>query len=64
MKLIICVFIFLFKYATAWGRGDLEKYGPFQLALNSKLIKCMYISYILSFFKLCLLNKMLNSYNT
>ncbi|KAL4704439.1 hypothetical protein ACJJTC_014371 [Scirpophaga incertulas] len=33
---VICLFV----NAHAWGRGDLEKYGPFQIALNSDLIKC------------------------
>ncbi|RVE41795.1 hypothetical protein evm_013554 [Chilo suppressalis] len=38
----VCLFalVFLFGCVRAWGRGDLEKYGPFQIALRSNLIKC------------------------
>ncbi|CAG9584923.1 unnamed protein product [Danaus chrysippus] len=39
MKCVLILFCY-FSYINAWGRGDLEKYGPFQLALHSKLIKC------------------------
>ncbi|CAH3897911.1 lipase member H-like [Pieris brassicae] len=35
-----CLFMCLFSHAYTWGRGDLEKYGPFQIALHSNLIKC------------------------
>ncbi|XP_068632017.1 phospholipase A1 VesT1.02-like [Battus philenor] len=38
--LVVCVFCWLLDPTIAWGRGDLEKYGPFQIALRSKLIKC------------------------
>ncbi|XP_041978198.1 lipase member H-like [Aricia agestis] len=38
--MLLVVAITLFAHAHAWGRGDLEKYGPFQVALHSKLIKC------------------------
>ncbi|CAG9785948.1 unnamed protein product [Diatraea saccharalis] len=37
---MFCLFVFLFVSVYAWGRGDLEKYGPFQVALHSNLIKC------------------------
>ncbi|XP_072931664.1 pancreatic lipase-related protein 2-like [Epargyreus clarus] len=40
MKVYVCVFVCLVTRSYAWGRGDLEKYGPFQLALHSSLIKC------------------------
>ncbi|XP_049869557.1 phospholipase A1 VesT1.02-like [Pectinophora gossypiella] len=36
----LCVFVSLFACGYGWGRGDLEKYGPFQLALRSNMIKC------------------------
>ncbi|VVC86584.1 phospholipase A1 member A-like [Leptidea sinapis] len=36
----VYVFVCLFVYTHSWGRGDLEKYGPFQMALRSNLIKC------------------------
>ncbi|XP_023935092.1 pancreatic triacylglycerol lipase [Bicyclus anynana] len=40
MKLTVAFILFLFSNAHCWGRGDLEKYGPFQIALRSNLIKC------------------------
>ncbi|XP_063825167.1 pancreatic lipase-related protein 2-like [Ostrinia nubilalis] len=36
----ICLLVCVFACAYAWGRGDLEKFGPFQVALKSGLIKC------------------------
>lgn len=39
-----CMFMCLFSHAYTWGRGDLEKYGPFQIALHSNLIKCKYLA--------------------
>ncbi|CAK1596532.1 unnamed protein product [Parnassius mnemosyne] len=38
--LFVCMVTCLIFYVNAWGRGDLEKYGPFQIALRSNLIKC------------------------
>lgn len=37
---VIGLLLCLFVSVHGWGRGDLEKYGPFQLALRSNLIKC------------------------
>ncbi|KOB65107.1 Neutral lipase [Operophtera brumata] len=37
----ICVFASLVGYVFALERGDLEKYGPFRLMLNSPIIKCV-----------------------
>ncbi|XP_059051570.1 phospholipase A1 member A-like [Achroia grisella] len=34
--LLLCLFVSVY----GWGRGDFEKYGPFQIALRSNLIKC------------------------
>ncbi|KPI93148.1 Lipase member I [Papilio xuthus] len=43
MKVLsLCVLICMFVKINCWGRGDLEKYGPFQIALRSKLIKCIH----------------------
>ncbi|XP_026498960.2 lipase member H-like [Vanessa tameamea] len=40
IKFAVTVILCILGHAWSWGRGDLEKYGPFQLALHSKLIKC------------------------
>ncbi|XP_030032053.2 phospholipase A1 [Manduca sexta] len=38
--LVFSLFVCFAVQVHGWSRGDLEKYGPFQLALHSNLIKC------------------------
>ncbi|XP_004926673.1 phospholipase A1 VesT1.02 [Bombyx mori] len=40
MKTFFCLAVCFFVCVSGWGRGDLEKFGPFQLALRSGLLKC------------------------
>lgn len=39
-SLSICLFAGLVGYIVGLERGDLEKYGPFQNALNSRILSC------------------------
>ncbi|KAM3960591.1 lipase member H [Aphomia sociella] len=40
MMKALCLLLCSFVCVHGWGRGDFEKYGPFQMALKSNLIKC------------------------
>lgn len=42
----VCLFFCLLGLITSWGGTDLQKYGPLNLALNSRFMKCKYTQII------------------